>query len=148
MEFLVTYSWALLILVLAIAALAYFGILDLSRFTPRSCTFPVGTLCVDMPVIDAANDQITIALRNNVGSVINVTDYLNVSEGCSIPASLLHINNLAPPQLIENNNIIKLTIDCPGLEQGRSRTEIIFSYVNQNTGITHIVKGYITGVAS
>ena len=35
MEFLMTYGWAILVVLAAIAALAYFGVLSPARFLPR-----------------------------------------------------------------------------------------------------------------
>jgi hypothetical protein len=49
MEFLITYGWAILVVLAAIAALAYFGVLSPSRFLPESCTLPStsGLACLD-----------------------------------------------------------------------------------------------------
>ena len=45
MEFLMTYGWALLVVLIAIAALAFFGLLNPSRFLPEKCTVPPGFGC-------------------------------------------------------------------------------------------------------
>ncbi|HLC46713.1 MAG TPA: hypothetical protein VJI75_03140 [Candidatus Nanoarchaeia archaeon] len=47
MEFLLTYGWAILIVLVVIAALAYFGVLSPSKFLPEKCTFQPGILCKD-----------------------------------------------------------------------------------------------------
>ena len=38
MEFLMTYGWAILVVLVAIGALAYFGVLSPDRFLPERCT--------------------------------------------------------------------------------------------------------------
>ena len=42
MEFLMTYGWAILVVLAAIGALAYFGVLSPDRFLPEKCTLPSG----------------------------------------------------------------------------------------------------------
>jgi hypothetical protein len=43
MEFLMTYGWAILVVIAAIAALAYFGVLDPSRLLPDDCEWEDNT---------------------------------------------------------------------------------------------------------
>jgi hypothetical protein len=52
MEFIMTYGWAILVVLAAIVALAYFGVMSPSRFVPESCTLPPtsGLACVDFNV--------------------------------------------------------------------------------------------------
>ena len=38
LEFLMTYGWAILVVLAAIGALAYFGVLSPSNFLPSKCT--------------------------------------------------------------------------------------------------------------
>jgi hypothetical protein len=49
MEFLMTYGWWILVVLAAIGALAYFGVLNPARFIPESCTLPStsGLACLD-----------------------------------------------------------------------------------------------------
>ncbi len=47
MEFLMTYGWAILVVLAAVGALAYFGILNPSRFLPDSCNMGAGIGCVE-----------------------------------------------------------------------------------------------------
>jgi hypothetical protein len=78
MEFLMTYGWAILVVLAAIAALAYFGVLSPDRFFPDKCIVQGGGFsCVESRVSDgAATDTITVVLRNSGGSnmqSVNVT---------------------------------------------------------------------------
>ena len=47
-EFLMTYGWALLVTLVAIGALAFFGVLNPGQFLPNQCALFVGLTCVDI----------------------------------------------------------------------------------------------------
>ena len=40
LEFLTTYAWAFLAIMIALGALYYFGVLDFAKFLPQECSFP------------------------------------------------------------------------------------------------------------
>jgi len=46
MEYLMTYGWAILIIMVVLAVLFYLGVLNPSGMTPSQCTFPPGFTCV------------------------------------------------------------------------------------------------------
>jgi len=64
MEFLMTYGWAILVVLVVIGALAYFGVLSPATLLPEKCSFPVSVNCVDHSV---ESDKITIILQNGAG---------------------------------------------------------------------------------
>lgn len=76
MEFLMTYGWAILVVLIAIGALAYFGVLNPGRFLPSSCTVTPGISCEDFVVdyVDGGNDSITLSLRNGMGDDLTNVD--------------------------------------------------------------------------
>ena len=87
MEFLMTYGWAILVVLVVIAALAYFGVLDPSNVVPDRCSFSAAFTCSDFLVQDAIPDSndITFTLLNGVGKDIYVYG-LNISgQGLSSP---------------------------------------------------------------
>ena len=45
MEYLMTYGWAILVIIIVIAVLFYIGVLNPRNVTPTSCTFPPGISC-------------------------------------------------------------------------------------------------------
>jgi hypothetical protein len=51
MEFLMTYGWAILVVIAAIAALAYFGVLSPDKMLPERTTFQA-----PLPSVDNARD--------------------------------------------------------------------------------------------
>lgn len=71
LEFLTTYGWAFLIILVMIGALAYFGILNPSKILPNRCNFGVEFQCLDYQ-ISATGGAFKLKLKNNVGEPINV----------------------------------------------------------------------------
>ncbi len=69
MEFLMTYGWAILVVLAAIGALAYFGVLSPSKFLPEKCLFETGFTCISTK-IEAA--QSTIVFSNGLGRSVTI----------------------------------------------------------------------------
>src|SRR3989338_2574882 len=70
MEFLMTYGWAILVVLAAIAALAYFGVLSPEKFLPEKCILAPGLACVSHKVEPS---QTILILSNGLGRTITVT---------------------------------------------------------------------------
>lgn len=76
LEFLTTYGWAFIIILASIAALAYFGVLDPSKFIPDRCLFGSEFECLDFSLNNsAAVSYAEFALINSVGETIAVGAY-------------------------------------------------------------------------
>ncbi len=71
MEFLMTYGWAMLALTAAIGALAYFGVLNPSKFIPEVCQFSTttGMACIDFNV---DTDSAHLLIENAGGRKIHL----------------------------------------------------------------------------
>ncbi len=74
LEFLTTYGWAFLVIIVMIGALAYFGILNPSRFLPDRCTFPTEVPCRDSQITmdGAGNVNVSFVLADNLGNSIHI----------------------------------------------------------------------------
>ena len=66
MEFLMTYGWAILVVLVVIGALAYFGILNPQTLLPERCELQQGLYCKDHR-ISATGDSFTLNLENGMG---------------------------------------------------------------------------------
>ena len=80
LEFLTTYAWAFLVIVIMIGALAYFGVLSPSKLLPDRCNFGSEVGCnKDLLVVDNIGtggngaNTLTMRLENNAGTLITVT---------------------------------------------------------------------------
>lgn len=65
LEFMMTYGWAILVVLAAIGALSYFGILNPSRYTPDMCMGTTGFSCAGKPIVD--NESIMFSMINGLG---------------------------------------------------------------------------------
>lgn len=72
LEFLTTYGWALLIIVVVIAAILYYGVGNVRNSIPESCQFDApGLTCGSTYAI--ANGSFAFEITNNFGKTINIT---------------------------------------------------------------------------
>lgn len=70
MEFLMTYGWAILVVLITISSLAYFGVLRPGKLLPTSCIFDSGISCDDSYI---NTSTFSIVLTNGFGK--DVTFY-------------------------------------------------------------------------
>ncbi|MBD3204097.1 hypothetical protein GF327_07410 [Candidatus Woesearchaeota archaeon] len=144
MEFLMTYGWAILVVIAAIAALAYFGVLDPSRMLPEKCEFPAGIDCIDKAAIDADADTVGIALKNNIGFGMTIDDVTsdNSTNGCSVSNY-----TLSPTGTISNNQQVTITVDCGSVSAGKFDETFYVTYTNAETSLQHKAVGTVRGRA-
>ena len=83
LEFLTTYAWAFLVILIMVGALAYFGILNPSGLLPDRCNFGSEIGCIDYAVGLTTFD---LRLKNSVGEAI-IVDSFNVSTEATTPYS-------------------------------------------------------------
>ena len=108
MEFLMTYGWALLVVLVAIGALAYFGVLNPSKFLPNSCSLAPGFACNDFKA-SASTNVITIVVQNGLGDNLNTVNlYLSNVQGATCPATAF-----APASTtINDGSSVQFTLGC------------------------------------
>src|SRR3989344_3346005 len=75
MEFMMTYGWAIIVVLIAIASLSYFGVLRSDRFLPENCILPPGITCLDFKV---ETSTISLLLQNTFGEPITI-EQVNVT---------------------------------------------------------------------
>ena len=64
MEFLMTYGWAILVVLVAIGALAYFGVLSPEKFLPEKCVISTGSGIFCQEFSATAESGVTLRLKN------------------------------------------------------------------------------------
>ena len=67
LEFLTTYGWAFLVILVMIGALAYFGVLNPRGLLPSRCTFSPEIYCLEHQTLSSTN-VLNFRMRNDVGS--------------------------------------------------------------------------------
>ncbi len=155
MEFLMTYGWAILVVLAAVGALAYFGVLDTSSLFPEKCDFGgQGLSCIDKPSMDDAADTITLALKNNLGEKVTITSVtatddcasLDDWEVCDEIANCGSALNNATNVTNDQGFLLQLTCSTDGLE-GKFKSDVTVTYTNTETGLPHAVTGQLRGKA-
>ena len=97
MEFLMTYGWAILVVLAAIVALAYFGVMNPAKFFPEACTLPstTGMACIDFNVF---TDSAHLLIMNSGGrdlTIINMTvGTCSQDFGIDLPDGRSHLFNI------------------------------------------------------
>lgn len=71
LEFLMTYGWAFLIILIMIGAISYFGILNPRKLLPNRCSFGSEFQCLATQISATAN-TFRIRLKNGLGTSITV----------------------------------------------------------------------------
>ena len=91
LEFLMTYGWALIMILILIAAISYFGILNPKKIIPDKCVFGPEIECISYG-LTYADKTLKLRLKNNVGEMITVSSFELTSEdstglSCTNPAN-------------------------------------------------------------
>jgi len=92
MEFLMTYGWAILVVLVVIGALSYFGVLNPQNLLPEKCTLPMGLYCKDHIIKQGGdlNGSVSLKLENGMGRGIMIRNIIvegangQVVHNCSI----------------------------------------------------------------
>ena len=138
MEFLMTYGWAILVVLVAIGALAYFGVLNPSRFLPSSCTMGPGVGCDDH-IVTAASVQ--LMLRNGLGQ--DLTDVTVAIAGCAASSGADGDDAWADGTVIGGATGITLDTCSNGAAGSRFKQDVTITYTG-SSGLAHTLVGDLT----
>ena len=151
LEFLTTYGWAFLVILIMISTLAYFGILKPSRLLPDRCSIGPEFECQDFQLAfgtDGTDGTVKLRLKNNVGEAISVSSMKVSAE------SAIALTCTAPPDIsgvwgagtikdftFTNCNSVEVGF-IPG-EKGKAFISIKYNSVRSGVGYVHDVNGEI-----
>ncbi len=149
MEFLMTYGWAILVVLVAIAALAYFGVTNIN--TPLVERTYFGPKLSNIANAYVTSDgKIEFAIKNTIGQTINITDIKEINTDECEPISNIQItkdtNQLTLPIILENNKQIKIELTCQKLINTNNKkinTELSIEYINTETNLPGAESGSI-----
>lgn len=145
LEFLTTYAWAFLVILIMIGALAYFGILSPSSLLPERCNFGTEFECDDF-IVDTTN-SLDIKLINNVGEAIAVSGFEIGSEGaeslsCSGATNPSSWDPGAPHDFKSTCTNWDTAGFVPG-EKGKVLITLTYNTLRSGSGYPHQVKGEV-----
>lgn len=79
-EFLVTYGWAIVIIVITIGLISYFNVYTPEDVEVESCSFGYALQCVEKPVVNFVTGDVSVLVKNKVGYGIHTFSW-NKGEG-------------------------------------------------------------------
>jgi hypothetical protein len=120
LEWLMTYGWALIMILVVIAAITYFGVINPKQHLPNRCLLSPEIECQAYGIY-LEDNTILLRLKNNFGSSITVTDLELTAES----ANTLTCTNPSYPANWLYTNAIDLTftncnLDDVGFSPGKS----------------------------
>ena len=137
MEFLMTYGWAILVVLAAIAALAYFGVLSPDRFLPEQCTLPSGVACLDFTVSgpNSSTPTFDLIIQNSAGfdmsnTVVNLTT--PSQGGCQADNDITSLTD---------GQQATFSVLCTGQSAGKFKSDLVMTYTNMQSGLSHTKVG-------
>lgn len=132
LEYLVTYGWAFLVILAAIAALSYFGVLSPKNYMPEKCDFGQQLNCVDQYV--DTSGAVVLRFKNDFGANITITnaygDYVNSSSS---------IVNISRGEIKKVSFNINKTVKI----QNKERFRFIIEFKRQGGSIKHNISGTV-----
>jgi hypothetical protein len=165
LEFLMTYGWAFLVILIMIGALAYFGVLNPSRFLPDRCDFGTQVLCKgnQFSILNNATNTLRATLTNNAGtnmmiygmSVTSDVPGVACSDVCFMPATgtsnlgcgtansvpIDTATAVAPVTWVEGNTSM-IVADCTGADNlfspgEKTKIRLSYSWFSGSAGATY-----------
>ena len=135
MEFLMTYGWMILIVLVAIGALYYLGVFSPGKYLPSKCELPPGFSCMDHKV--NATD-ISLYIGQGLGKSINITN-ITFSGGVTCTGI-----TPATPFTMNSGDEQNIALSgCSGYSGDTFNEEITIAYTDLDTGYTHTATGSI-----
>jgi len=147
LEFLTTYGWAIMVVMVMIGALAYFGIFDIKEQLPERCNFGVQISCSDWIISEAdenmGDPSVKMYIRNNFQDGISITQFsVNSNDNnCNCSSSSTVQLESGDTAILEANN-------CEGCsiyfnEGDKIKLEGAIKYIKYTGRFNHTQKGEI-----
>ena len=133
LEFLMTYAWAIMVVLVGVASLTYFGVLSPDNFLPAKCVFQPGISCLDFKIENTAggNGRITLRVQNSLGA--DIGNIVVTAGNCGSASSSMPI---------PNGDSQTITINCAGPLQGsKYNNQVNLTFSNLDTGVFHTYQG-------
>ncbi len=140
MEFLMTYGWAILVVLAAIGALAYFGILSPDKFLPSSCTVSGGFSCGEFKV---NTTHARFVIMNNLGVDANsvAVNLTPTTSGCVVDGGVVGATGLGNGEKI-NGGLLSFPYSGCTLSVGdKFKGNIKVTYVKSGETLSHEATG-------
>ena len=105
LEFMMTYGWAILVVIIVLATIYALGILGSATSTPNSCTFPSNIGCLNAALLPTGVLQVN--LQQATSDTINV-----VAIGCNDQGLSNSMTPVSPPATIPTGGNATFSVQC------------------------------------
>lgn len=146
MEFMSTYAWMALILIIVLAALAYLGMFNEPK--PTMCSFPGNFVCRAVKLTTDGN--LTLDLYQNTGhdiTVLGVNCTQNSNGGAFLAAANIPINDSDHNLIANGMNVQCLDpygVVATGSINMHYTGKVLVYYIENDTGVSHLISGDLT----
>lgn len=129
-DFLMTYGWIIMVFLMGITALDYFGVIDVTSIFPEKCILDYRVSCMDYE-INPSETKITIANEVKSPIIIEKIDVVGCSSAFSeeVPIGETSVFTIAGCNNGKKGKIVK--------------GEISLTYLEKKTGLQRTVHGKI-----
>ena len=149
-EFIMTYGWAILAVLVAIGALSYFGIMSPSKYFPEKCIFPAGVHCKDFRVYQGSSNNLVLQLtiENKLQEAVNLQSVvIHSKNNACTNGDCVNITCIPAATIFTQDVPIKITCilpqdSSPGVGLKAIMTATI-TYAGIQGGFSHPVNGDI-----
>ncbi len=137
LEFLSTYGWALVVVLVAVGALAYFGVFNPNKWAPNSFSMSDG-FAISQFKVDEGSFQ--FALHNSMGTAVSILGY-TVTGDCETSRTY---GEGAVPYLDNNDDAWIIIPACKGAPGSRFKAELKLTYQKSDETVTHDTTGSVS----
>jgi hypothetical protein len=145
LEFMTTYGWAILVLVIVLATLYGLGVFNLASTTPNLCTLSSSVGCLSAYL--SPTGTLSVNIEQATQDTINV-----ISIACNDQGLPLNMVPVSPPTVLYVGENSILSVQCYKTAAGSLipfnapigqafKGFLIINYTDLSSGFTHTVKG-------
>jgi hypothetical protein len=146
LEFLSTYGFAFLIILVMIGALSYFGVLNPTRFLPERCLVGTEFDCRDYQILRdgvTGDLQVSVVLVNNKGNTVHINTVGTPDIRSNFPITLVSCSDASN---VANGATATIVCDVEGdFPAAGEKIKLEYDFIYQELGGTfsHPIKGEI-----
>ena len=150
MEFLMTYGWAILVVLAAIGALAYFGVLSPDRFLPDKCVASPPFTCAEYKAANTTGySWLTLRFQNNAGYDIKVFNVSLVKTQTGAGCFGWNDTNLPANGVMSNGESVSVRFNvssgtgCTGLSGSKFKSDYQIIYMQADGTVNKTATGNV-----
>lgn len=141
-----TYGWAILVVLAAVGALAYFGVFDTSNLLPEECTMGQGMTCDDDLV---RSDGVQFRITNALQTGVDIEGVSLDTGACTLGSASLSWENgtsVSTPFSVSNRDAFRVNATCSsGSISSRAEVDFDISYTEEGETVTRQLSGTVAG---